>query len=102
MGNRIKAPKSFKDQPLEKSEWAFRRNNNLFMVRYKDKKEMFFLSTIHDMRTERMPKRGRDELATSKLKLVNDYDADVGGVDRNDALIGNYTCVRKSLNSTTI
>ena len=102
MGNRIKAPKSFKDQPLEKNEWAFRRNNNLFMVRYKDKKEIFFLSTIHDMGIERMPKQGRDELATSKLKLVNDYDADVGGVDRNDALIGNYTCVRKFLTSATI
>ena len=38
MGNRIKAPKSLKDQPLEKGEWAFQRNDNLLMVRYKDKK----------------------------------------------------------------
>ena len=51
MGNRIKAPKSLKDQPLEKGEWAFRRNDNLLMVRYKDK-EIFFLSTIHDIQTE--------------------------------------------------
>ena len=59
MGNKIKALKSLKDQPLEKGEWAFRRNDNLLMVRYKDKKEMsFFLSTIHDMQTERMSKRG--------------------------------------------
>ena len=34
MGNRIKAPKSLKDQPLGKGEWAFRRNDNLVMVRY--------------------------------------------------------------------
>ena len=29
--------------------------------------------------------------------LVNDYmgGANMGGVDRSDALIGNYTCVRK-------
>ena len=58
MESRIKAP-----QPLEKGEWAFRRNDNLLMVRYRDKKDIFFLSTIHDMQTERMPKRGRNELA---------------------------------------
>ena len=52
VGNRIKAPKSLKDQPLEKGEWAFQRNDNLLMVRYKDKKEILFLSTIHDMQTE--------------------------------------------------
>ena len=52
------------------------------MVRYKDKKEIFFLSTIHDMQTERIPKRGQDELAPSKLKLGNDYNANMGGVDQ--------------------
>ena len=30
------------------------------------------------------------------MKLVNDYNANIGGVDPNDALIGNYTCIRKS------
>ena len=47
MGNRIKVPKSLKDQPLEKGEWAFRHNDNLLLARYKDKIEIFFLSTIH-------------------------------------------------------
>ena len=42
MGNIIKVPKSLKDQPLKKGEWAFRRNNNLLIVRYKDKKDIFF------------------------------------------------------------
>ena len=51
------------------------------MVRYKNKKDFFFLSTIHDMQIEQMPKRERDELAPSKLKLVNDYNANMGGVD---------------------
>ena len=72
----------------------------LLMVRYKDKKEIFFLSTIYDMQTERMPKQGRDELASSKLNLVNDDNANVGAVDRNNALIGNYTCARKSFKWT--
>ena len=92
MGNRIKA-KSLKDQPLEKGEWAFRRNDNLLTVKYEDKKEILFLSTIHDIQTERLPNREWDELAPSKLKLVNDYNA-------VDTLTGNYTCVRKSFKWT--
>ena len=52
------------------------------------------------MQIEQMPKRERDELAPSKLKLVNDYNANMGGVDRDDALIDNYTCVRKSFKWT--
>ena len=47
-----------------------------------------------------MPKRGRDELTPSNLKLVNDYNANMGGVDRNNALISNYTCARKSFKWT--
>ena len=70
------------------------------MVRYKDKKEIHFLPFIHHMQTEQTSKRGQDELAPSKLKLVNDYNANMSGVYRNDALIGNHTCARKSFKWT--
>ena len=95
-----------------KKDHAFRRNENLLMGRYKDKKEMHFLYTIHEVRMERAPKRGREDLGGSKLSslrekcpifghfsrsaLVNDYNKYMGGVDCNDALIGNYTSVRKT------
>ena len=72
----------------------------MLMVRYKDKKEIYFLSRIHEIKMERLPKRGRDGLAPSKFSLVNDYNKYMGGVDRNDALIGNYTCVRKTFKQT--
>ena len=35
------------------------------------------------------------------LKLVQDYNKNMGGVGRNDALIGNYNPVHKSLKWTT-
>ena len=70
------------------------------MVQYKDKKEIYFLSTIHKIKMEKLPKRGRDELSPSKLSLVNDYKKCMGGVDQNDALIGNYTYVRKTFKWT--
>ena len=72
----------------------------MLMVRYKDKKEIYFLSRIHEIKMERLPKRGRDGLAPSKFSLVNDYNKYMGRVDRNDALIGNYTCVRKTFKWT--
>ena len=45
-------------------------------------------------------KRGDDELAPSKLALVNDYSKFMDGVDRNDVLVGNYSCVRKTFKWT--
>ena len=81
-------------------DFRFRRDGNLFLVRYKDKKEIYFLSLIHGIKIERVPKRGREETAASKLSLVNDYNKFMGGVDRNDALIGNYSSVRKTLKWT--
>ena len=97
---------------MKKGDHAFRRNENLLIGRYKDKKEMHFLYTIHEVTMERAPKRGLEDLGGSKLSslrekcpvfghfsrstLVNDYNKYMGGVDRNDALIGNYTSVRKT------
>ena len=100
IGNRLMVPQSLKEEPLEKGDYAFRRNGNVLMVRYKDKKEIYLLSAIHEIKMEKLPKRGRDELSPSKLSLVNDYNKYMEGVDQNDGLIGNYTCVRKTFKWT--
>ena len=71
----------------------------MWMVRYKDKKEIYFLSTIHEANIVRVTKRGRNGISASKLTLVNDYSngcCKMGGVDCNDVLIGNYLSVRKT------
>ena len=34
------------------------------MVRYKDKKEIYFLSTILEIKMEKLPKRGHDKQKT--------------------------------------
>ena len=64
------------------------------------KKEIYFLSTIHKMKEERIPKRGCNEIPSTKLSLISDYNKYMGGVDRNNAFIGNYTCVPKTFKRT--
>ena len=49
---------------------------------------------------QKLPNRGRDKLSPSKFSLVNNYNKYMGRVHRNDALIGNYTCVRKTFKWT--
>ena len=95
MGNRLKVPHSLKTEPLEKVQYSFRRNQNMLMVRYKDK-EIYFLFTIRKANTVRVAKRGRNGISASKLTLVNGYNKKkMGSVDRNDALNGNYSSIRK-------
>ena len=59
------------------------------------------MSTIHQATIARTGKTARDGAPVSKLVLVNAYNKNMGGVDRNDALIGNYSSVRKTLKWTT-
>lgn len=94
--NRLKVSPSLKKQEMKKGDHAFCRNKNLLMARYKDKKKIYILDTIHEVKTERAPARAQEDLGRSKLSLVNDYNKYMGGADRNDALNGNCTSVRKT------
>ena len=93
--SRLKVPPSLKRQEMKKGDHAFCRNENLLMACYTDKKEIYFLDTIHEVKTKRAPKRGRKDLGGSKLSLVNDCNKYMGCVDHNNAFLDNYTSVRK-------
>ena len=92
MGNRLKVPSSLKTEPLEKGQHSFRRNQNMLMVRYKDK-EIYFQSAIHEANTVRVAKQGRSGISASKLTLINDCSKNMVGMDCNDTLTGNYSSV---------
>ena len=85
MGNCIKTPPSLKTELLQKGEYTFWRNGNTLMVRYKDKKKICFLSKIHEIKVERLRKRGHDGLSPSEHSLVNHYSKYMGRVNRNSA-----------------
>ena len=45
--NRLKLPTFFKQEKLQRGQFAFRRNENMLAVRYQDKKKIYMLSTMH-------------------------------------------------------
>ena len=98
MGSCLKVPPSLKTEPLEKGQHSFRRNQNMLIVTsIKDRKYIYFISTIHEANTVRVRKRGTNGISASKLALVSNYsNKSMGGVDCKDALIGNYSLVQKT------
>ena len=99
--NRISLPKSFTTEKLEPGDYSFRRNGNLLVIRFQDKKVATMLSTIHKVGKVLTGKLNKHKEAVVKLKLVHVYNMKMGAIDKNDAQVGNYTSVRKSYEWTT-
>ena len=99
--NRIDLPKLFEDEKLEKNEHDFRRNENLLVVKFQDKKEIFMLSTIRITDVIQTGKKGSSGENVQKLKVIHDYNHKMGGVDKIDVMVGNCSCIRKTYKWTT-
>ena len=99
--DQIMAPRSLRNESLKRGESAFIRSGNVMMLRYRGKKEVYFLSTIRQMESARTGKKNKQGEDIIKPVLVNHYNRFIGGIDRNDAMIGNYSSVRKSMKWTT-
>ena len=72
----------------------------MLMIQLRSKQEIYFLSTVHNTAVSNTNKKNKDGENVSKLKLVPDYNENMEEIDRNNALIGNYTSVHKSLKWT--
>ena len=69
----------------------------LIVMSIKDRKDIYFISTIHKANTVRVRKRGTSGISASKLALVSNYSSkSMGVVDCKDALIGNCSLVQKT------
>ena len=96
MPRRIKYPKSMKEVNLKRGKSTFRRDGNVILVHLQDKKELFFLSTIHSAEASR-DKDGKE----GKFVVNQDYNKYIGGVDKSDAIIGTYSSCCERLKWTT-
>ena len=92
--NRLKLPESVTNEKLGRGQFTLRRKENMLVVRYQDKKEIYLLLTMHKADIVNVRKRSHGDV--QKLIVIHDYNKKVGVVGKNDAMIGNYSCVRKT------
>ncbi|XP_065182258.1 piggyBac transposable element-derived protein 4-like [Sycon ciliatum] len=95
--NRIGLPKRIANfKGLKKGHFLYRSGGGMMFIKLQDTKEVHFLSTMHKANVEPTGKRDRQRRPVRKLRLVQDYNKKMGGVDKNDEMLSFYTAARKS------
>lgn len=92
---RIGIPYCLKEENLEDGKWKILFNNELMIMKYRDKKDIYLISTIHYCNEITTQYRGSERV---KPELVVKYNSQMGGVDLCDAFISSYTCTKKRMN----
>lgn len=83
---------------LELNETEVQYSGPLMAIKWKDKKYIFMLSTIHDNSMELSSRIHRNTgLPVIKPKAVVDYSKNMGSVDTADMLLSSMQCIRKTV-----
>lgn len=94
--NRKWIPASLKGAHLKKSEATFRRKENIMIMKYKDKKDVFMLSSKHTQGFGDSGKTDRTGEKVMKPHVVLAYNPNMKGVDQFDQNLSYYRFNRKS------
>ncbi|XP_045765134.1 piggyBac transposable element-derived protein 4-like [Maniola jurtina] len=93
--NRRQLPKDVVTAKLRKGDFAAAESfDGITMMKWKDKRDVYVLSTKHSIQFHDINKRGK---IVSKPKIVVDYNKVKGAVDLADQLAAYSTPLRKSL-----
>ena len=94
-------PPFFKEKKFKKGQKLAKESNGVLATRWKDKRDVFMLSTIHkDVMVDTddgRPVEHRGGHQTVKPVTVTDYNANKVGVDRQDQAASYYPFARKTL-----
>ncbi|XP_069832245.1 piggyBac transposable element-derived protein 4-like [Dendropsophus ebraccatus] len=93
--NQKQLPKTFVEHPVRKGESRAVCSNNLLLIKYKDKRDVFVLSSIHPDRSSPVAVRG-STVPAIKPVAIQDYNKFMGGVDLSDQVLQPYNALRKS------
>lgn len=103
MANRKGLPKEIKKNKklklVKHSVVSYRKDDKVTVLGWKDKRNVFMLSTFHNAETEAVTRkisRGVEEVF-EKPKVIIDYTKNMGAVDRADHYCASYGFTRKSL-----
>ena len=92
--NRKGVPSEIKKSKLKKGEYVSAYKDKLLVMKWKDKKDICLMSTIHDEAMIEKEYRGQ---RIKKPKVAIDYNKTVGGADLSDAYLVSYRNARKRL-----
>ena len=95
--NRKNLPKAVTNAKLKrKDDCVFRRDGPLLCLKWREKKDVLMLSTIHEAIFVKTGKVGRDGNKIEKPEVVYYYCSRMGGVDLSDQLLNYFSFLRKS------
>ena len=94
--NRKNMPKDFLKTKLKTGEYEMRSCNGLLAIKWKDKRDVFILSTKHTTvaMTEQIKKQHNP---TWKPKCIVEYNKGMIGVDRQDQMLACFPLMRKCM-----
>lgn len=91
-------PKDIKTLRLKKGDVVTRTCDDLMVLRWKDKRDVYMLSNFHG---DSMAASGKIDHKTKepvvKPVVVLDYNKKMGGVDVCDQMVDTYQCMRKTI-----
>ena len=82
--NRRGIPRAIRDATLRRGEVASSIDDSILALKWKDKRDVIMLSTYHDSsmaKRSRAAERGVEVI--QKPKVVDDYNQNMGGVDKS-------------------
>ena len=90
--NRKDVPTSVKSKKLKKGEMVAAESNGIMVLKWKDKRDVAFISTFHDNSMGRKVVRGKEVV---KPQCILQYNNNMGGIDKKDQMIQPYLIERK-------
>lgn len=92
--NRKNMPQDMQKHILKKGEFVWRCCNNLIALRWKDKRDVYMLSTKH--KTVEMVEQSNKQLQKiMKPKCIIEYNTGMGAVDHQDQMLACFSIMRK-------
>ncbi|XP_063312604.1 piggyBac transposable element-derived protein 4-like [Pelobates fuscus] len=92
---RVGFPKALAQKKLKRGETTALCQDELQALKFKDKKEVFMLTSMHTERTRRVTVCGRQEIRRVPV-CIRRYNKHMGGVDLSDQLLQSYLILRKT------
>lgn len=93
--NRKEVPSELQKKKLKRNEIIAFQRGKVMTLKWKDKKDVCLLSTIHSSDMVETTKTDKDGAKICKPQLVVDYNNTMGGVDKLDQHLHDYPVTRK-------